>query len=92
VRFATVISGHRGEGQIVAGATPAETDRLVEQAISQQDVEALLELFEPDAVFVDPGSGAGLRGHEEIRQEVTEMFEAKPRLIGAAGPPKVGLR
>jgi uncharacterized protein (TIGR02246 family) len=60
----------------------------VEQAISQQNIEALLDLFELDAVFVDPGSGAELRGHDQIRQAAAEMFESKPRIEGTA-PPKV---
>ncbi len=72
----------------MAGRTPEETDRLVEQAISQQDIEALLDLFELDAVFVDPVTGAVLRGHDRIREAAAEMFEAKPRIDGTA-PPKV---
>jgi hypothetical protein len=73
----------------LAGATPEDTDRLVDQAITQQDLEALLDLFEPDAVFVDPTTGAELRGHDQIRSGAIEMFKAKPRLEGTAGPPKV---
>lgn len=70
------------------GKTPEETDRLAEQAVSQQDVEALLDLFEPDAVFVDPESGAELRGHDQIREAAVAMFESEPRNEGTA-PPKV---
>ena len=72
----------------MAGKTPEETDRLVEQAVSQQNIEALLDLFEFDAVFVEPVSGAVLRGHERIRRAAADMFESKPRIEGTA-PPKV---
>lgn len=72
----------------MAGKTPEETDRLVELAISQQDLDALLDLFEPDAVLVEPESGAELRGHDEIREAAVAMFEADPRIEGT-GPPKV---
>ena len=70
------------------GKTPEETDRLVEQAVSQQDIGALLDLFEPDAVFVDPESGAELRGHDQIREAAVAMFESDSRVEGTA-PPKV---
>lgn len=70
----------------MAGATPEETDRLVEEAISEGNVDALLELFEPTAVFVDPGTGNVLRGHDEIRTAVIEMFKSKPTLESKASP------
>ncbi|HEV2766525.1 MAG TPA: SgcJ/EcaC family oxidoreductase [Acidimicrobiales bacterium] len=69
----------------MAGSTPQETDHLVEQAISGENVEALLDLFEPDAVFIDPASGTELRGRDQIRDAVLEMLESKPRII--PGPP-----
>ena len=72
----------------MAGKTPEETDRLVEQAISQQNLEVLLDLFELDAVFVDPISGTEVRSHDRIRQMAAEMFESKPR-VEATSPPKV---
>ena len=72
----------------MAGRTPEETDRLVEQAISQQNMQALLDLLELDAAFVDPISGAVLRGRDRIRQAAEERFESNPRIVGTA-PPKV---
>ena len=68
----------------MAGRTPEETDRLVGQAIADQDIEALLDLFEPNAVFIDPTTGAEARGHDDIRAAVLEMFEANPRIEEAA--------
>ncbi len=71
----------------MAGKTPQETDRLVEQAIFRHDVESLLDLFEPDAVFVDPETSTALRGHDEIREVVVGMLESNPHVEGR--PPKV---
>ena len=70
------------------GKTPEETDRSVARAISQKDIDGLLDLFEPEALFVDPGSGAELRGHEQIREAVAGMFESNPTIEEVA-PPKV---
>jgi uncharacterized protein (TIGR02246 family) len=66
----------------MAGMTPADTDRLIAEAISRQDLEATLDLYEPDAVFIDPDSGAELRGHEQIRAGLLALFESQPRLVG----------
>jgi uncharacterized protein (TIGR02246 family) len=66
----------------MAGVTAEETDRLIAEAISRQDLEAALDLYEPDAVFIDPDSGAELRGHEQIRAGLHALFEAQPRLEG----------
>ena len=66
----------------MAGTSPEETDRLVEEAINGQDVEALLDLFEPDAVFVDPETGGELRGEDAIRQGAAGMLESNARIEG----------
>ncbi|MDQ4068829.1 MAG: SgcJ/EcaC family oxidoreductase [Actinomycetota bacterium] len=71
----------------MAGNSPEATDGLVEQAVGRQDLDALLDLFEADAVFVDPETGSELRGHDEIREAARALFELKPRIEGA--PPKV---
>lgn len=70
------------------GKTPEETDRSVARAIAQRDIEGLLDLFEPEALFIDPGSGAELRGLEQIREAVAGMFESNPT-IEENRPPKV---
>ncbi|MDP8901929.1 MAG: DUF4440 domain-containing protein [Actinomycetota bacterium] len=69
----------------MAGRTPEETDRFVEETINGRDVERLLELFEPEALFVDPESGGELRGHGEIREGAAGMLESNPRIEGSGG-------
>lgn len=67
----------------MAGGTPEATDRSMERAVNGQDIEALLDLFEPDAVFVDPGTGGELTGRDEIREGAAGMFESNPRIEGS---------
>ena len=71
----------------MAGTTPAETDQLVNEAVSRQDVTAMLDLFEDDAIFVDAESGAQLRGRDAIREAVVTVFASEPKLQG--GRPRV---
>jgi ketosteroid isomerase-like protein len=59
----------------MAGVTPEQTDRLIAEAISRQDLNATLDLYEPDAVFVDVDSGAELHGHEQIRAGLKALFQ-----------------
>jgi uncharacterized protein (TIGR02246 family) len=66
----------------MAGVTPEQTDRLIAEAISRQDLNATLDLYEPDAVFVDVDSGAELHGHEQIRAGLKALFQTRPRLEG----------
>jgi uncharacterized protein (TIGR02246 family) len=49
-------------------ATPAETHRLWVDAFNNGDVEALLPLYEDDAVFAADTEGTILRGKDAIRQ------------------------
>jgi uncharacterized protein (TIGR02246 family) len=71
----------------MAGASPQATDALMGQAISERDVDAVLELFEADGVFIDADSGVVVRGHEQIRAALVTLFQFKPRLEGL--PPTV---
>ena len=58
----------------MAGGTPEETDRLIAEAISGKDLDAILDLYEPDAVFVDTESGTELHAREEIRAGLHALF------------------
>ena len=50
---------------------PDEINRRWSAAMNKGDVQALLDLYEPDAVVV-PGPGAGAtRGHDAIREALT---------------------
>ncbi|MDP9419416.1 MAG: nuclear transport factor 2 family protein [Actinomycetota bacterium] len=59
----------------------------MEQAVSRRDIEALLDLFEPGAVFVDPESGNELRGRDQIREAALAFFDLKPTI--ESPPPTV---
>ena len=48
---------------------PEEVDQLFVQAFSAGDLEALVALYEPDAVLV-PQSGQVITGREAIREEL----------------------
>ena len=67
----------------MAGTTAEETDRLVGEAMSRRDIDGVIDLFEPDAMFVDPTSGTVLRGHAEIRDALEQMLDAMPELSGS---------
>lgn len=73
----------------MAGRTPEETDAAIGEALGRGDIDAVLDLFEPDAVFVVPDDGAELRGHDEIRAGLEAMFEGEPPTLEAAGKPVV---
>jgi uncharacterized protein (TIGR02246 family) len=71
----------------VGGTSPEETDRLITEALARRDVEAVVDLFEPDGVFIDPDSGAEFRGHEAIRDAVAALLESEAQVEGS--PPQV---
>jgi uncharacterized protein (TIGR02246 family) len=65
----------------MAGHTPEQTDRLIDEAVSAGDADAAAALFEPDAVLVLPGKPA-VRGRDAIRQAFAELAAMKPKLRG----------
>jgi hypothetical protein len=73
----------------VAGRTPEETDRLVEQAISQQNMQALLDPLELDAAFVDPSAarccGAVIGFVKRQRRGSSPTLESSERLRRRSG-------
>jgi uncharacterized protein (TIGR02246 family) len=71
----------------VAGMSPEETDRLVTEALQRRDVDGVLELFESDAMFIDPGTGAEIRGHAAIGEALLGLFESDATVQGT--PPHV---
>jgi uncharacterized protein (TIGR02246 family) len=76
------------EEAAMAGTTPEQTDRLVGEALGRGDVDAALDLFEPEAILVDPDDGTVLRGADEIRAAMLGMLEADISVTDA-GPPRV---
>jgi uncharacterized protein (TIGR02246 family) len=65
----------------MAGKTPEETDRLINEAISTGNAEAAAQLYEPDGVLVLPGQPEA-RGREAIRQAFIAFLRTKPTLTG----------
>jgi uncharacterized protein (TIGR02246 family) len=62
----------------MAAQTPDETHQLFEQAFNERDLDALMALYEPDAVLV-AGPGQVASGTDQIR-------EALNGFLGLNGP------
>ena len=59
--------------------TPADTDRLVIEALNAGDVETALAFYEPGATFVhEPGTAA--TGLEAIREVLNGFLALQPRM------------
>jgi uncharacterized protein (TIGR02246 family) len=59
--------------------TPADLMTIFATRMGNGDVEGLLALYEPDAVF-EPEHGVVLRGLDEIRPALSALAELRPRL------------
>jgi uncharacterized protein (TIGR02246 family) len=59
----------------VGARTPAEIGRLFMEAFNAHDVDALVELYETDAVLV-PQAGQRATGRKEIREGLTGFVSA----------------
>ncbi len=57
---------------------PEDGDRIFMSAIARGDVEAIVALYEPDAVFIR-ANGVRARGHAEIRAAVAELATLKAK-------------
>jgi uncharacterized protein (TIGR02246 family) len=57
---------------------PEDGDRIFMNAIARGDVETIVELYEPDAVFIR-ANGVRAQGHAEIRAAVVELAALKAR-------------
>jgi uncharacterized protein (TIGR02246 family) len=62
----------------VSANTPEEVHKLFLDAFNRADVEALVALYEPDAVLVT-GSGTAV-GREQIREAYKPMLESGGRM------------
>ena len=64
-----------------AALAPALQDihRQFETAFNSGDIDAMLALYEPEAVFVAPG-GEILRGQDEIRGAYEPMFASRAKI------------
>ena len=65
--------------QVTVASSPAELMELFAQLAAVGDVDALLALYEADAVL-QPEFGVVFRGHEQIRPALTELLAMKPQI------------
>ena len=69
------------------GRTPEETDSLLAQAISSNDVDAAVGLFTEDGVFADPSDGTLVTGADALRRMFAGWLPMGPQL--QTDPPQV---
>jgi uncharacterized protein (TIGR02246 family) len=60
---------------------PEATIERFSELLAEGDLEALLELYEPDAAFA-PQPGETVNGHDEIRAALETFLAVKPRMEG----------
>ena len=48
------------------------------RAWTDKDVERLVGFYTPDAVYKDPQTAAGIRGHDALRAYLTTLFNSTP--------------
>lgn len=63
----------------MSAVTPADVDRLFAEALSAGDLDGAVEMYEPDASYVD-GNGTAAHGHAQIRAALAELLLLKPTL------------
>ena len=59
--------------------SPVDVHRLFAEALASNDINALADLYEPDAVLV-PEPGHIIQGREHIRTHLGNLLTLKPRL------------
>ena len=66
--------------------TPEDTGRLLGEALTSGDLDAVLSFYEPDATFVMPkGFGEGsVTGHDAIREAFNGFLAMSPKLTVTA--------
>lgn len=62
----------------MAASTPEEICRLFQRYLAEGDVDAVLSLYDPDAVFLRR-TGAVTRGRDELRRELAALTAQQPR-------------
>jgi uncharacterized protein (TIGR02246 family) len=62
--------------------SPKEVDLLLAKAISSGDLDGMLSLYEPDALFIPPGAPASnpVRGKEALREVGAQFIAMNPTL------------
>lgn len=63
----------------MAARTPEDCDHLLAEHLGSGSVEDILDLYEPDAIFV-PEDRQPLHGHARLREVMTVFAAARPTL------------
>jgi uncharacterized protein (TIGR02246 family) len=61
---------------------PEETIRSFSALLAKGDLEAMVDLYEPDAAFV-PQPGTVVKGRDAIRESLRPFLAMRPRMTGA---------
>lgn len=64
---------------------PAALMRLFAARAAEGDLEGLVALYEPDAVF-EPEFGAVVEGHDQLRAALPEFVQLKPQITYTQDP------
>jgi uncharacterized protein (TIGR02246 family) len=67
-----------------ATSTPEDTIRSFSDLVVAGDLDAVLDLYEPDAVFV-PQPGSAVTGREAIRDALRPFLALRPEMTGEVG-------
>ena len=51
------------------------------KAWTDKDVERLVSFYTEDAIYKDPQTAHGLKGQDQLRAYLTEMFAATPQMV-----------
>lgn len=65
--------------------SPAHLMQLFAERAAAGDLDGLVDLYEPDAVF-QPEFGVVLTGHEQIRPALAELLKLEPKISYAKEP------
>jgi uncharacterized protein (TIGR02246 family) len=73
------------ETKTQTATSPAHLMELFAARLSAADVDGLVDLYEPHAVF-QPEFGTCLTGHDQIRPALVEMMQIRPEITYQAAP------
>ncbi|MDY7103173.1 MAG: nuclear transport factor 2 family protein [Actinomycetota bacterium] len=78
-KVTTTAAEPTGGGTTADATTPQRLMELFAQRAAAGDLDGLVELYEPDAVF-QPQAGVTCTGHDEIRAALAELVAIRPRI------------
>lgn len=72
-------TGETTEEDELKAQTPDQIHECFERALADNDIDAMMAVYEPDAVLV-PEAGKTVEGADAVRRHLEEMLAMKPRL------------